>query len=149
MRNSYSQRTVGSRCRTLRRRNPSPFHYFPPSAVLQTLLLKSQSSVQTFVQSKASITSTIKLITITSILFFIALILFCLLDFRIAENDFFKQDWRARSKIEIFQYIFMKWLLCFFIGIIVSLIGFANNLAVENLAGVKFVVTSNMMLAGR
>lgn len=43
----------------------------------------------------------------------------------------------------------MKWLLCFCIGIIVSLIGFANNLAVENLAGVKFVFTSNMMIAGR
>ncbi|KAL0716434.1 hypothetical protein Bca4012_065756 [Brassica carinata] len=70
------------------------------------------------------------------------------LDYEIAENDFFKQDWRARSKTQIFQYVFMKWLLCFFIGIIVSLIGFTNNLAVENLAGVKFVVTSNMMLAG-
>ncbi|CAH2079881.1 unnamed protein product [Thlaspi arvense] len=70
------------------------------------------------------------------------------LDYEIAENDFFKQDWRARSKTQIFQYVFMKWLLCFFIGIIVSLIGFANNLAVENLAGVKFVITSNMMLAG-
>ncbi|CAN6899640.1 hypothetical protein Bca4012_092882 [Brassica carinata] len=71
------------------------------------------------------------------------------LDYEIAENDFFKQDWRARSKTQIFQYVFMKWLLCFFVGIIVSLIGFTNNLAVENLAGVKFVVTSNMMLAGR
>ncbi|KAG7603881.1 putative chloride channel-like protein CLC-g [Arabidopsis thaliana] len=71
------------------------------------------------------------------------------LDYEIAENDFFKQDWRGRSKVEIFQYVFMKWLLCFCIGIIVSLIGFANNLAVENLAGVKFVVTSNMMITGR
>lgn len=33
------------------------------------------------------------------------------------------------------------------IGFIVSLIAFCNNLAVENLAGIKFVVTSNMMLA--
>ncbi|KAJ8768058.1 hypothetical protein K2173_020998 [Erythroxylum novogranatense] len=71
------------------------------------------------------------------------------LDYEIAENDFFKQDWRSRGKIQIFQYVFMKWLLCFLIGVIVSLIGFANNLAVENLAGVKFVVTSNMMLASR
>ncbi|KAJ8753175.1 hypothetical protein K2173_017753 [Erythroxylum novogranatense] len=71
------------------------------------------------------------------------------LDYEIAENHFFKQDWRSRTKIRIFQYVFMKWLLCFFIGVIVSLIGFANNLAVENLAGVKFVVTSNMMLARR
>jgi chloride channel 7 len=43
----------------------------------------------------------------------------------------------------------MKWLLCFLIGLIVSLIGFLNNLAVENIAGLKFVVTSNMMLAKR
>ena len=82
-------------------------------------------------------------------LWFCFLILLRYLIFRIAENDFFKQDWRARSKTQIFQYVFMKWLLCFFVGIIVSLIGFTNNLAVENLAGVKFVVTSNMMLAGR
>ncbi|XVF48021.1 hypothetical protein PTKIN_Ptkin03bG0157100 [Pterospermum kingtungense] len=32
---------------------------------------------------------------------------------------------------------------------IVGLVGFFNNLAVENIAGVKFVVTSNMMLAKR
>lgn len=51
--------------------------------------------------------------------------------------------------IQIFQYIFTKWLLCFFIGLIVGLIGFCNNLAVENLAGVKFVITSNMMLLNR
>lgn len=68
---------------------------------------------------------------------------------RIIENDFFKQDWRTRGKLQIFQYIFVKWLLCFLIGLIVSLIGFFNNLAVENIAGVKFVVTSNMMLLNR
>ncbi|KDP30234.1 hypothetical protein JCGZ_17016 [Jatropha curcas] len=71
------------------------------------------------------------------------------LDYEVAENDFFKQDWRTRGKIQIFQYLFMKWSLCFLIGIVVSLIGFFNNLAVENIAGVKFVVTSNMMLHNR
>ncbi|XP_024021763.1 putative chloride channel-like protein CLC-g isoform X1 [Morus notabilis] len=71
------------------------------------------------------------------------------LDYEIFENEFFKQDWRSRRKTEIFQYIFMKWLTCFLIGLIVSLIGFCNNLAVENLAGVKFVFTSNMMLQQR
>ncbi|KAH8479703.1 hypothetical protein Peur_068672 [Populus x canadensis] len=71
------------------------------------------------------------------------------LDYEIAENDLFKQDWRSGGKIQIFQYVFMKWLLCFLIGLIVSLIGFLNNLAVENIAGLKFVVTSNMMLAKR
>uniref|UniRef100_A0A7N0VII7 Chloride channel protein n=1 Tax=Kalanchoe fedtschenkoi TaxID=63787 RepID=A0A7N0VII7_KALFE len=71
------------------------------------------------------------------------------LDYEIIENDFFKQDWRSRGKPLIFQYIFLKWSLCFLIGFIVALIGFCNNLAVENLAGIKFVVTSNMMLSRR
>lgn len=71
------------------------------------------------------------------------------LDYEMIENDFCKQDWRSRGKIEIVQYIFMKWTLCFLVGIIVSLLGFFNNLAVENIAGVKFVITSNMMLARR
>lgn len=43
----------------------------------------------------------------------------------------------------------MKWLLCFLIGGIVSLVGFCNNLAVETVAGIKFVVISYMMLAQR
>ena len=68
---------------------------------------------------------------------------------RILENEFFKQDWRSRGKVQICQYMFMKWTLCFLVGLIVSLIGFFNNLAVENVAGIKFVVTSNMMLERR
>ncbi|XAR66856.1 hypothetical protein NMG60_11013215 [Bertholletia excelsa] len=68
------------------------------------------------------------------------------LDYEIIENDFFKQDWRGRSKVQICQYIFMKWTLCFLVGILVSLVGFTNNLAVENIAGQKFVITSDMML---
>ncbi|XP_011078419.1 putative chloride channel-like protein CLC-g [Sesamum indicum] len=69
------------------------------------------------------------------------------LDYEIIENDFFKQDWRTMGTVDIFQYIFIKWTLCFLIGVIVSLLGFLNNLAIENIAGVKFVITSNMMLA--
>ncbi|KAK1400061.1 Chloride channel protein [Heracleum sosnowskyi] len=69
------------------------------------------------------------------------------LDYEIIENELFKQDWRSRDKVQIVQYVFMKWILCLLIGFIVSLIAFCNNLAVENLAGIKFVVTSNMMLA--
>lgn len=68
---------------------------------------------------------------------------------RIFENEFFKQDWRSRGVVQIFQYICMKWLLCLMIGVIVGFIGFCNNLAVENLAGIKFVITSNMMLQRR
>ncbi|XP_057967246.1 putative chloride channel-like protein CLC-g [Malania oleifera] len=68
------------------------------------------------------------------------------LDYEIIENEFFNQDWRSLGKLQIFEYIYMKWLLCFLVGVIVSSLGFCNNLAVENLAGIKFVVTSNMML---
>ncbi|KAK9070822.1 hypothetical protein SSX86_011224 [Deinandra increscens subsp. villosa] len=71
------------------------------------------------------------------------------LDYEIIENDVFKQDWRSRSKFQIFQFISLKWILCFVIGIVVSLIGFFINLAIENIAGEKFVITSNMMIANR
>ncbi|XP_054806893.1 putative chloride channel-like protein CLC-g isoform X2 [Prosopis cineraria] len=71
------------------------------------------------------------------------------LDYEIFENELFKQDWRSRGKIQIFQYLFMKWVLCLLIGAIVSLVGFCNNLAVENMAGLKFVITSNLMLQRR
>ncbi|KAK6945162.1 Chloride channel, voltage gated [Dillenia turbinata] len=53
------------------------------------------------------------------------------------------------SRRNRYQYTIMKWMLCFLIGLAVGLIGFADNLAVENLAGVKFVITSNMMLEGQ
>ncbi|GAB4828234.1 hypothetical protein Ancab_035146 [Ancistrocladus abbreviatus] len=71
------------------------------------------------------------------------------LDYEMIETDFFKQDWRARGRTQIYQYVFMKWALCFLVGLLVSLMGFFSNLAVENIAGIKFVVTSNMMLVGR
>ncbi|KAI4335664.1 hypothetical protein L6164_014292 [Bauhinia variegata] len=71
------------------------------------------------------------------------------LDYEIFENEFFKQDWRSRSRVQIFQYMFVKWLLCFLVGLIVSVVGFFNNLAVENVAGIKFVITSDMMLERR
>lgn len=69
--------------------------------------------------------------------------------FRIFDNECFMQDWRSRGDFQIFQYLVMKWLSCFLIGLIMGLVGFFNNLAVENIAGKKFVVTSNMMLEGR
>lgn len=69
------------------------------------------------------------------------------LDYEMSENEFFKQDWRSRDGFEIFQYVVLKWSLCFLIGLLSACVGFFNNLAVENIAGVKFVITSNMMLA--
>ncbi|KAF5184688.1 Chloride channel protein [Thalictrum thalictroides] len=72
------------------------------------------------------------------------------LDYEIIENDFLLKsewDWRSQGMFEMFQYISIKWTLCFLVGLFAGLVGFFNNLAVENIAGSKFVITSNMMLA--
>lgn len=65
---------------------------------------------------------------------------------RIVENDLFKQDWRSRKKVQIFQYIVLKWTLALLIGLGTGIVGFFNNLAVENIAGFKLLLTSNLML---
>lgn len=74
------------------------------------------------------------------------MISFCL---RIVENDLFEQDWRSRKKVQIFQYIVLKWTLALLIGLATGLVGFFNNLAVENIAGFKLLLTSNLMLEHR
>ncbi|KAK8955628.1 putative chloride channel-like protein CLC-g [Platanthera guangdongensis] len=72
------------------------------------------------------------------------------LDYEISETELLNQDWRARGdRAEIFGYVILKWTLCFLIGLLSGCVGFFVNLTIENLAGVKFVVTSNMMLANR
>lgn len=68
---------------------------------------------------------------------------------RIAENELFKQDWRSRKRVEIFQYVILKWALALLIGLSTALVGFFNNLAVENIAGFKLLLTSNLMLADK
>ncbi|KAJ6309255.1 hypothetical protein OIU76_018781 [Salix suchowensis] len=68
------------------------------------------------------------------------------LDYEIVENELFKQDWRSRKKAEIFQYVVLKWTLALLIGLGTGLVGFFNNLAVENIAGFKLLVTNNFML---
>ncbi|XP_008793993.2 putative chloride channel-like protein CLC-g [Phoenix dactylifera] len=68
------------------------------------------------------------------------------LDYELVENDLFK-DWRHRGRAHIICYVTLKWSLCFLIGALAGAVGFFNNLAVENIAGFKFVVTSNLMLA--
>ncbi|KAL8511268.1 hypothetical protein ACS0TY_017904 [Phlomoides rotata] len=40
------------------------------------------------------------------------------LDYEINENDLFKQDWRSKSKVEVLQYVFSKWLLAFLVGLL-------------------------------
>ena len=65
---------------------------------------------------------------------------------KIIENDLFKQDWRSRTKVQIFQYILLKWGLAFLIGLCVGLIAAFVNLAVENIAGMKLLIASKLIL---
>ncbi|CAL5376774.1 unnamed protein product [Camellia sinensis] len=55
----------------------------------------------------------------------------------INENDLFKHDWRSRSKVQVLQYIFLKWTLAFLVGLLTGIIATFINLAVENIAGYK------------
>lgn len=71
------------------------------------------------------------------------------LDYEIVENDLFKQDWRSRKKVQIFQYVVLKWTLACLIGISTGFVAFCNNLGVENLAGFKLLLTSDLMLKER
>ena len=69
--------------------------------------------------------------------------------YRIVENDLFKQDWRSRKKKQIYQYVVLKWALVLLIGLLTGLVGFFNNLAVENIAGFKLLMTGEFMLQER
>ncbi|CAN4108199.1 unnamed protein product [Withania somnifera] len=68
------------------------------------------------------------------------------LDYEVVENDLFKQDWRSRKMVQIFQYIFLKWTLALLIGLSTGLAGFFSNIAVENIAGFKLLLASDLML---
>ncbi|XP_050231215.1 chloride channel protein CLC-b [Mercurialis annua] len=61
------------------------------------------------------------------------------LDYEINENDLFKHDWRSRSSVQILQYILLKWILAFLVGLLTGLIATLINLAVENIAGYKLL----------
>ncbi|GMI68338.1 CHLORIDE CHANNEL-A, chloride channel A, CHLORIDE CHANNEL A [Hibiscus trionum] len=61
------------------------------------------------------------------------------LDYEINENDLFKHDWRSRSRVQVLQYIFLKWLLAFLVGLLTGLIATLINLAIENIAGYKLL----------
>ncbi|KAF3444191.1 hypothetical protein FNV43_RR13881 [Rhamnella rubrinervis] len=67
------------------------------------------------------------------------------LDYEIVENELFKHDWRSRKKIQIFQYVVLKWAFALLIGLGTGLVGFFNNIAVENIAGWKLLLTSNLI----
>ncbi|XP_041004968.1 chloride channel protein CLC-b [Juglans microcarpa x Juglans regia] len=67
------------------------------------------------------------------------------LDYEINENDLFKHDWRSRSKVQVLQYIFLKWTLAFLVGLLTGLIATLINLAVENIAGYKLLAVSHLI----
>ncbi|KAA8545435.1 hypothetical protein F0562_020219 [Nyssa sinensis] len=71
------------------------------------------------------------------------------LDYEIVENELLKQDWRSEKKVEIFKYVVLKWTLALLIGLSTGLVGFFSNIAVENIAGFKLLLTSNLMLKDR
>ncbi|GLU11465.1 hypothetical protein SLE2022_282060 [Rubroshorea leprosula] len=67
------------------------------------------------------------------------------LDYEINENDIFKHDWRSRSKVQVFHYIFLKWKLAFLVGLLTGLIATFINLAVENIAGYKLLAVVHLI----
>ncbi|CAL1391446.1 unnamed protein product [Linum trigynum] len=67
------------------------------------------------------------------------------LDYEINENDLFKHDWRSRSKVQVLQYVFLKWSLAFLVGGLTGLIATLINLAVENIAGYKILAVVNLI----
>ena len=69
----------------------------------------------------------------------VGLMMFSCLFGRIIENDVFKQDWRIRTRGQIFQYIALKWTLACLVGLLTGITGIAINFAVENIAGFKLL----------
>ncbi|KAG6542958.1 hypothetical protein Mapa_015650 [Marchantia paleacea] len=67
------------------------------------------------------------------------------LDYELIENELFRQDWRSRTKHEILEYVFLKWTFVFLLGLLTGLVGFGINMAVENIAGAKFLATTKSM----
>ncbi|XP_052195140.1 chloride channel protein CLC-b isoform X2 [Diospyros lotus] len=65
------------------------------------------------------------------------------LDYEINENDLFRHDWRSRTKVQVLQYIFLKWTLAFLVGLLTGLIATLINLAAENIAGYKILAVIN------
>nr|AIY56605.1 CLC [Arachis hypogaea] len=71
------------------------------------------------------------------------------LDYEIFENEIFNQDWRSRKKIQIIQYVILKWGFALIIGLGTGLVGLFNNISVENIAGFKLLMTTTLMTQHR
>lgn len=57
----------------------------------------------------------------------------------------FNQDWRSRKRVQIFQYVVLKWVFALLIGLGTGLVGLFNNISVENIAGFKLTLTTDLM----
>ncbi|KAK8319938.1 hypothetical protein V6Z11_A12G002700 [Gossypium hirsutum] len=68
------------------------------------------------------------------------------LDYEVPENELVNEDWRSRRTVQIFQYILLKWAFALIIGLSTGLVGVFNNIAVENIAGFKLLLTTELML---
>ncbi|KAH1072017.1 hypothetical protein J1N35_024345 [Gossypium stocksii] len=68
------------------------------------------------------------------------------LDYEVPENELVNEDWRSRRTVQIFQYILLKWAFALIIGLSTGLVGIFNNIAVENIAGFKLLLTTELML---
>lgn len=104
------------------------FHVYP---LLETILFQILSNTKhdfLFLSTKKAASSFFRLFLLTKTLL-------C----RINENDLFKHDWRSRSRVQVLQYIFLKWLLAFLVGLLTGIIATLINLAVENIAGYKLL----------
>ncbi|CAM8954942.1 unnamed protein product [Rhodiola kirilowii] len=71
------------------------------------------------------------------------------LDYEIVKMIFLNKIGGSRKKVEIFQYVVLKWTLAFLIGLSTGMVGFFNNLGVENIAGFKLLLTNNLMIQKR
>ncbi|KAL4377804.1 hypothetical protein GQ457_02G010280 [Hibiscus cannabinus] len=66
------------------------------------------------------------------------------LDYENPENDLVNEDLRLR-KIQVFQYVLLKWAFALIIGLSTGLVGIFSNIAVENIAGFKLLLTREFM----
>eukprot|EP00271_Cylindrocystis_brebissonii_P007457 TRINITY_DN21013_c0_g1_i1.p1 TRINITY_DN21013_c0_g1~~TRINITY_DN21013_c0_g1_i1.p1 ORF type:complete len:847 (-),score=132.91 TRINITY_DN21013_c0_g1_i1:1176-3716(-) len=64
------------------------------------------------------------------------------LDYEVVESLVYQEDWRSRTKLEQYQYVCLKWLFVLLVGIGTGLASFGINMAVENIAGLKFIVVT-------
>ncbi|EXB79399.1 Chloride channel protein CLC-c [Morus notabilis] len=67
---------------------------------------------------------------------------------KIVESEIFKQDWRSRNNVQIFQYVVLKWAFALLVGLGTRLVGVFNNTAVENISGFKLYLKAFMAYAG-